>query len=435
MLKDTHKRRAGKFRKVISVLTVILLLSSVLISCSKKVQDNETQTQQPADGSENVSGSSDSSVTTAPSGPPLTASGDTDWEEVLKQSTAVVYLTINPELALYVDSNNFVIYADYLNDDAKEAYSDINFYGKTVDECTKQVVEAAIDKEYLTDAKDVKVDIAVIDEAANSDALKKTTQETVSETAAQHDITVNVVTSELNEQGKILCPECYGSGKCIYCDTCPPCERCGGVGNLICNVCEEGYIICSNCGGNSETEQYITSVVTMDVEYCKVCGYKVSERDHLCPICNGSGKAPCHMCGGKGRTHCTECDGKGYGILDKTKEKVACGRCGGTGLKHCNECDGTGYEKGDCPIYCNHPGDKHEFRTEEVEMQVDNPNWCPFCQGQGKYPCDACKGNYSETCPVCEGTGITPCGMCMNEGVHQKGVCSMCWGTGYINPR
>ncbi|MCR5336592.1 MAG: hypothetical protein K6E42_08595 [Synergistes sp.] len=434
MKKEIPKKRGTVFRKVLSLMTVILLLCSVLTSCSGKTPEGETQTGPPDAASD---ASPDPGVTTAapkPTGPPLTATGETNWQAVLKQSAAVVYLTINPELALYVDENNIVICADCLNDDAKEAYSDISFSGKTIDECTKEVIETAIEKEYLTEAKEVKVDIAVLSKSADSAALKEKTQETVSQTAAQHEMTVNVVAAELEQHGKILCDECLGSGKCIYCDTCGPCELCFGKGATFCELCNEGYITCFNCGGNTETEQFITAMVTMEVEYCKACGHKVSETDVTCPACNGTGKNPCHMCGGVGRTFCTECGGKGYGISDKTKEKVACGRCGGTGLKHCNECDGTGYEKGECPIYCNHPGDRHEFRTETVETEIDNPNWCPACQGQGKYLCNVCHGHYTDTCPACEGTGITPCGMCTEQGAHKKGVCSRCLGSGLIDP-
>ncbi|MBR5967994.1 MAG: hypothetical protein IK001_05290 [Lachnospiraceae bacterium] len=430
MEKNVKRIRAGTVRRAISVLTVLLLLCSVLISCSKKSPPDDTQTDQTA-----AATSGDTlSPTPAPTGPPLKASGEVNMQAVLKKSAAVVYLTINPELAIYVDANNIVISADCLNDDAKEAYSDISFSGKSLDECTRQVIEAAIEHEYLTEDKEVKVDIAVLDESTDCGAILEKTRETVNETTAEHNMTVNVVAAEVEQHGKILCDECLGSGKCIYCDTCPPCEMCHGTGTKLCDWCEEGLMICPACGGNTETEQFITATVTTEVEFCKACGHMVSETDVTCPACKGTGKNPCHMCGGVGRTFCTECGGKGGGISDKTKEWVNCGRCGGTGLKHCNECDGTGYEPGTCPIYCNHPGDRHEFRTATVEMEIDNPNWCTYCLGRGKDICNVCGGDYAETCPACGGTGTTPCGMCTENGAHKKGVCSKCLGTGYMDP-
>ena len=433
MIKDIRIKKAGSVIRVISILIFIMLISPVLISCSC----SEKNVQQP-DAATNISGSAADDSGTQPSatpvitGPPLTSTGETDWDAVMKQSAAVVYLTINPEIALYVDSNNIVIYGDFINDDAKEAYSEINCSGMTIDDCTKNLIEAAIEHEYLTEDKEVKVDIAVIDENFSSETIREKTQTSITETTEQHDITVNIVTEERKDHGKVLCFECYGTGKCIYCDSCPPCEACSGKGYHLCDLCDEGIMTCSHCGGNTESEEYITETVMMDVEYCKVCGHKVSETDVLCPLCNGTGKQPCHMCGGVGRTFCTECSGKGYHITDRDKEKATCGRCSGTGLKHCNECDGTGYEKYECPAFCNHPGDSHEFRNEAVEIEVNNPNFCTYCQGRGKFTCEGCHGDYSQVCLACEGTGITPCGMCTQEGAHQKGVCSICLGTGYI---
>ncbi len=426
MNNHAETKRTKTFIKAIALSLIIVLSCSVLISCSCEAPIDETAltpTSEPQP-----------SPVPSPAAPPVTESGETDWQAVLSRSSAVVYLTINPEVALYVDENNFVICGDCLNDDAREAYSGINFYGTTIDECTKLVIEAAIDQKYLTSYKEVKVDVAVLDESADSSTIKEKAQESVNETASRHDMSINVVVSDFDQNGKVLCFECHGSGKCIYCDTCDPCELCHGVGDMICEHCNEGYVTCSFCNGITESEQFITEIIDMDVEYCKLCGFPVSETDHICPICKGSGKAPCHMCGGVGRTFCTECSGKGYHILDRDNSKAECSRCGGTGLKHCNECDGTGYEPEPCPVYCNHPGDMHEFRNEPTEVMIDNPNWCPYCRGQGTFLCNHCNGDYIHTCPACEGTGITPCGMCTENGAHKKGVCAICLGTGMIEP-
>ena len=100
MKKDIPKKRGTVFRKVLSLMTVILLLCSVLTSCSGKTPEGETKTGPPDAASD---ASPEPGVTTAapkPTGPPLTATGETNWQAVLKQSAAVVYLTLNPELAL-----------------------------------------------------------------------------------------------------------------------------------------------------------------------------------------------------------------------------------------------------------------------------------------------------------------------------------------------
>ena len=78
----------------------------------------------------------------------------------------------------------------------------------------------------------------------------------------------------------------------------------------------------------------------------------------------------------------------------------------------------------------DHPGDSLEVRSEEVEKEIDNPDFCVTCGGQGRFLCNTCHGAYSENCEACHGTGITPCGMCPTE----KGVCEMCHGSGMLDP-
>ena len=204
----------------ISIVLIIVLACSVLISCSGEAPAVET----PAPTA-SVTPEPQPTPVKTPAPRPVTDTGETDWEAVLERSSVVVYLTINPEVALYVDENNFVICGDCLNDDARDAYSNINFYGATIDECTKLVIEAAIDRNYLTSNKDVKVDVAALNDSADTQAIKKTTQESVNETAAGHNMSVNVVVSDFDGQGKVICFDCDGTGKCAYCDTCPPCAK------------------------------------------------------------------------------------------------------------------------------------------------------------------------------------------------------------------
>ncbi len=143
------------------------------------------------------------------------------------------------------------------------------------------------------------------------------------------------------------------------------------------------------------------------------------------------------MCGGKGRLTCTQCGGKAYEPCPKNGvdcsapgcdgSRHKCPNCDENGLKDCNECeDGTE----PCSVYCVHPGDCLTTRVEEVEKEVDNPDFCTACGGQGRFLCNVCGGDYVRTCELCAGTGITPCGMCQTE----KGVCEMCHGSGMLDP-
>ena len=79
---------------------------------------------------------------------------------------------------------------------------------------------------------------------------------------------------------------------------------------------------------------------------------------------------------------------------------------------------------------CPHPAPSQYTKTEEVEKEIDNPDFCVPCNGQGRLLCNTCHGEYSTPCDACGETGITPCGMCPTE----KGVCEMCHGSGMINP-
>ena len=47
MKKDIPKKRGTVFRKVLSLMTVILLLCSVLTACSGKAQEEQTPTEPP----------------------------------------------------------------------------------------------------------------------------------------------------------------------------------------------------------------------------------------------------------------------------------------------------------------------------------------------------------------------------------------------------
>ena len=128
-------------------------------------------------------------------------------------------------------------------------------------------------------------------------------------------------------------------------------------------------------------------------------------------------------CGGSG---CEACNGSGekYSIVTNP----TCEECNGTKVNKCNECDGTGHEKDPCPIYCNHPGDRHEFRT--VEGPVGDTGLCPTCEGEGRVLCSVCHGDYISGCSACEGTGRTLCRACTENGLHIRGVCARCLGTG-----
>ena len=83
-----------------------------------------------------------------------------------------VIVTINPQVKLYLDAYNVIVGVEYLNEDAKTAFSDIDFSNVTVEEGMEKIIHAAVEKEFLTDGKDVSIDVAEIrDESCDGDAV------------------------------------------------------------------------------------------------------------------------------------------------------------------------------------------------------------------------------------------------------------------------
>ena len=319
--------------------------------------------------------------------------------DVPDECAAVIYLSINPEIALFIDQKDRVIGVEFLNDDARTAYGDLKLGGLSYSECAGKIVETAIEKAYLKENGTVTVEVSPLSEKAESAKITRAVEKKVQEVAQKQELAVTVSSEEVKEPGRLLCWECLGSGKCPYCDTCAPCEVCNGKGALICEFCTEGTIECSRCHGKTATEQFITVKVMEDVEYCTVCGHKRSETDVLCPTCNGTGRVPCHMCKGRGRLTCTQCGGRAYDPCpfagtgcsapgcDGTRHK--CPGCDENGLKDCAECeDGTE----PCSPTCVHPGGSITTRNEEVEKQIDNPDYCVSCSGEGRLLCNVCQG-------------------------------------------
>lgn len=72
----------------------------------------------------------------------------------LDKNLAYVTLDINPSIELAVDEDDIVVDAVTLNEDADIAYSDLNLTGKTIEDATENIVDAAIDLGYITEISD-----------------------------------------------------------------------------------------------------------------------------------------------------------------------------------------------------------------------------------------------------------------------------------------
>ena len=245
--------------------------------------------------------------------------------EIPAEFAYTLRVTINPELNLYMDNDNKVLAVEYLNDDAEEAFSSIRLTGVPLEDSLKHIIEAAIDKDYLKDDKDVNLEVKEIrDTSLNADVILNAAHDTVEYTLTEKLITANVITKDLTAENdtssnppeaqddtppttapaestptessepntevvKANCSRCGGSGECQGChggrDACP---ACGGTGYETCPMCDAGGLdhgqTCATCGGS---HHYV----------CTHCGGAGTAKD--CPECGGSFKCP--SCGGTGK--------------------------------------------------------------------------------------------------------------------------------------
>ena len=253
----------------------------------------------------------------------------------------------------------------------------------------------------------------------------------------------NVTGSGGETVGVMYCPECYGTGECIWCGTGDDCDACDGTKENICTNCNEGTVPCHKCNGEGQEESNGTGSRIIEVEYCTKCGARRDGSgeavDLTCNICNGTGYHSCHACRGAKGFDCWTCDG-GYETCCsdpncprcKGVGKAVCGQCD-NGWRTCNECGGTGSEVcRECSggiASCPHPGDAVEIRTETVEETVENMAYCDSCEGTGTERCPECGGEYRQACHECHGTGKAPCGIC-----GETGRCMHCGGDGFVEP-
>lgn len=320
-----------------------------------------------------------------------TDAGNTSTEQMTESSTETVtepeentmpedlsyvaklHVTINPDLALYLDADQNVVFVEYLNDDAKNAYAGIDMQGVRFDAALKVIVETAVDEGYLTEGKTVSVDVAESDEMVSVAEMAAQIETSVQEAVAQKEVGATLAISVAGEPEREVAvqpkdtsdgqnpdnngdtaqeageekPEngggettaggngttgdggaaeendTTGDGGSAGNQDAEPCSACGGTG--ICAECGGGTLPCKRCGGTL-------------VETCGNCDASGKQK---CPGCKGSGTdatdgSTCKYCGGTHGKPCTICKGKGV-ISDD------CILCHGD--KKCTVCGGTGYKK------------------------------------------------------------------------------------------
>lgn len=138
------------------VLIICIIMSFLLCACGKVQDVKESQSSESTVG--NQEGSTE-------------IEEQTSIDDVIPEDFAAsVIVTINPQVKLYLDKDNVVIGVEYLNEDAKVAFANVNFSDVTIETCMDEMISAAVENEFLTDGKDVSIEISEIkDESIDSE--------------------------------------------------------------------------------------------------------------------------------------------------------------------------------------------------------------------------------------------------------------------------
>lgn len=233
-------------------------------------------------------------------------------------------MTINPEVKLYMDSGNKILAVEYLNDDAKSAYSDAQFIGLTLNDGIALIVETAIDKDYLKSGHDVTIEINdVKDSLAEQQEILSSAESATLQVLEEKAFAANVVAKTTD--GNIVTSSQTSTEPSNSTPSSTPPE-----GNDVPDTSTDIPVVkCSSCGSSGECQNCHGGR-----DACPACngtGYET------CPQCNGTGKdhdASCGACGGNGSYLCTHCHG--------VRTAIDCPKCGGT--FKCPACGGTGVQ-------------------------------------------------------------------------------------------
>lgn len=244
-----------------------------------------------------------------------------------------LHITINPEFRLYLDEQSKVLAVDCMNQDAEDLFSETDLTGTDLEEAMPVIIQQAVAKDYLTDGKNITIDVEKSQDPEQADRVERVIaaavtaelkEQSVDATLQLQDAGTPVETSSVSDKNNSTAPENgnIGNGEATSVSQKTKCTACDGTG--ICQECQGGTAPCKRCGGT----------------LWEACG-----------TCGGSGRQTCPGCGGSGvdatdGSACRHCGGSGGST---------CQQCGGTGGKSCSICNGKGVISDDC-ILCH--GDK-----------------------------------------------------------------------------
>ncbi len=274
-------------KKKVSVAVVCMMCLLVFFGCGTKKETGET-----AKTKENETQKSQQETS----------------DIIPKEFAYAVTVSINPEVELYFDGEDVIVGIAYLNEDAKTAYRDIELVGKSIEDGVADLVETAIEKEFLKPDGEVKLELSRVEDTANVkdskmlDKAEEAVKTSVDEYAKAHskessEFTVTVdkgIQQTVAEKTEIKvaepCPTCQGKG--VWCDECK------GTTIVHCKSCHDtGYEDCGNCNGTG-------------VDHGATCTFCNGAGNHICSWCHGTLQHTCPICGGNPPA-CTTCGGSG----------------------------------------------------------------------------------------------------------------------------
>lgn len=232
-------------------------------------------------------------------------------------------VSINPLVELYFDADNTVVGVSYLNQDAVDAYKEVELVGTKLDEGMDRLVTAAADKGYIKEDATVEIELAKVSEEAEeafdtailveaSQVVNEVLETICEEQEISLEASVEVsVKEEIEEKigvsAPVICSDCNGTGN--------NCKECNGTAIVNCKRCVNGVESCGTCHG--------TAII--NCHGCKGAGGD-------CNHCDGSGKIACDACGGKGTFLCSWCKGALKHICPDCWGEGSCPTCGGDGI-------------------------------------------------------------------------------------------------------
>lgn len=303
---------------------------------------------------------------------------DSDGKTDAKPDYAmVVQITINPKVALYLAKDGSVVDVEYLNEDAKNAFSNLEITGTRFEEAVSMIVDTSAKEGYLKEDKTISVDF--VETTVEENAIEELTANV--QIAVQDALTERQLSAilEIEVEGKVqesVALEPEKADKQDEFGQQVANQNGGNKGNTgaSANTGNTGNTENSANTGNQNTGKQEAAQPAK--EPCLACG-----GSGICPECGG-GTLPCKRCGGS--------------LWE------SCGVCGGSGRQTCQGCHGSGKD-------------------------ATSGETCKYCGGAGVYTCEVCGGSGGKPCSICNGKGVVSddCILC-----HGGKLCTACGGTG-----